>query len=83
MTALQAAAEAGHFEIARYLLKAGAEVNALGSTHHFKPHRALKAAIKKGRLDVVYLLLEAEADMNLRRKQRKDSRVAEHARKKG
>ena len=62
-TALQAAAEAGHLEIVKRLLAAGADVNMPAA----KPggRTALQAAAKAGHYEVVERLLAAGADVNM------------------
>ncbi|KAJ5215277.1 uncharacterized protein N7498_001684 [Penicillium cinerascens] len=61
-TALQAAAERGHFEVVQVLLAAKAHVNASPARRHGRT--ALQAAAGGGHLDVVQALLAAKADVN-------------------
>jgi ankyrin repeat protein len=82
VTALQAAAVAGSFEIARGLLNAGADVNAMGS--FWGSRTALEAVISFGRLDMVYLLLEAGSHLYVYGSSKKqDVKAADFARSEG
>ena len=61
-TALQAAAEGGHLEVAERLLAATADVNAPAA--EYSGRTALQAAAEGGHLEVVERLLAAAADVN-------------------
>ena len=60
LTALVNASANGHFEIVKYLLQNGADVNA---TCKYK-ETTLKVASKKGHLEIVKYLVENGADEN-------------------
>ncbi|KAF3037964.1 hypothetical protein E8E12_006381 [Didymella heteroderae] len=57
---LSVAAACGHFEIAKILLEAGAQINAVSKD---KGETALHVAVKGGRHDILGLLLEHRADV--------------------
>lgn len=57
---LSVAAACGHFEMARILLEAGAQVNAASTD---KGETALHVAVKGGRHDIIDLLLEHRANL--------------------
>jgi ankyrin repeat protein len=59
---LAVAAACGHFEIARILLEAGAQVNAVSKD---KGETALHIAVKSGRHDIIDLFLEHRANLEL------------------
>ncbi|KAF3048998.1 hypothetical protein E8E11_010082 [Didymella keratinophila] len=63
---LAVAAACGHFEIARILLEAGAQVNAVSKN---KGETALHVAVKGGRHDIIDLLLEHRANLESMTKQ--------------
>jgi hypothetical protein len=56
-TALQAAAEGGHAELVRHLLKAGAKVDPVGY------RSTLHCAVNSGNIEVINLILDAGADV--------------------
>jgi ankyrin repeat protein len=62
---LSVAAACGHFEIARILLEAGAQVNAVSTD---KGETALHVAVKGGRHDIIDLLLEHRANLESKTK---------------
>ena len=65
-TALHEAAANGHLQIAMELIRAGADINTLGVGEH--PETVLEVAAKRGRLDMVYLLMRNYRNQSLLRK---------------